>query len=63
MNLLKQGLKKVGLVLCVIALWLLDDFIPILPDAAVWAIVGAGLNIGGHRDRLDGLKAFWTGEE
>jgi len=61
-NLIKQGLKKAGLVLCVLALWVLDDFIPVLPDVAVWAIVRAGLKIAGHSDRVDGLKAFWTGE-
>jgi len=63
MNLIKQGLAKIGLVLCVIALWVLDDFIPVLPDVAVWAIIGAGLKIAGHADRLDGLKAYWTGEQ
>jgi len=62
-NLLKVAMQKVGLVLCVLGLWILDDFIPILPDMAVWAIVGGGLKIAGHSDRLDGLKWFWTGEQ
>ena len=63
MNLIKIALQKLGLVLSVLALWVLDDFIPILPDVAVWAIVGGGLKIAGHSDRLNGLKAYWTGEE
>jgi len=59
MNLIKRAAQKGGLVLSVLILWILDDFLPILPDGAVWAIVGALLNIIGHSDRLDSLKNYW----
>lgn len=63
MNLFKQALKKIGLVLSVLLLWLLDDFVPFLPDVAVWSMVGVVLKWSGHSERLDGLKIYWTGGE
>jgi len=62
MNLLRQLAKKLGLPVAVVALWLLDDLVVFLPDAAVWAITNGVLNLFGLSDRQKALKAFWTGK-
>lgn len=62
MNLIKQGLQKVGMVLSVAVLWVLDDIVIVLPDAAVWSITQGLLTICGHADRFESLKAFWSGK-
>ena len=62
MNLVKRALQKGGMVLTVIALWVLDDFAIVLPDKAVWVITEGMLHICGHGDRLAGLQAFWIGK-
>ena len=64
MNLLKQGLQKIGMVAAVLLLWILDDFIPVLPDSVVWTLVDAFLKVVhfGQDTRIEGLKEFWSGQ-
>lgn len=62
MNLLREALKKVGLPLAVVVLWVLDDFMIFLPDVAVWALTKTVLSAFGKADRIDALKEYWTGQ-
>ena len=62
MNLFREALKKIGLPVAVLVLWILDDFMIFLPDAAVWALTRVVLNAFGKGDRVEALQAYWTGK-
>ena len=65
MNILKQILKllgsKAGLICGVLVLWVLDDVLMFLPDKAVWFAMKALLGFIGWKDRVEGLRTYWTG--
>jgi len=63
MNIFKQLLQKAGLVAAAVTLWLLDDLLIFLPDAAVWSITEYVLQLFGRKDRMAALKAYWTGPQ
>lgn len=63
MNIFKQLLQKIGLIVSVVLLWLLDDLLIILPETAVWPIVNACLALFGRGDRKDALHDYWVGRK
>jgi hypothetical protein len=54
-------LKKLGLIVAILVLWVLDDFVIFLPNEAVWVLVGLVLKAFGEQEHLEGLKAYWLG--
>ena len=61
MNIGKQLLKKLGLAVGLLSLWVFDDGLVFLDDETVWSLTKSVLTPFGHADRKRFLKAYWTG--
>ncbi len=61
MNIGKQLLKKLGLAVGLLALWVFDDVLMFLDDETVWSLTKSVLGAFKHADRQRYLKAYWTG--